>query len=128
MTDNEIINALNGNISNAKKIDCKVWSIEVYKLENALDLINRQKANIESLEKELMKCKLEKEMLHQTVEEIKSEAKKEFAEELEYFILNEDIEVVKPKCKDYESYINGANQFRYQIKNGINNLVKEKTE
>ena len=128
MTDNQIINALNGNISNAKKIDCKVWSIEVYKLENALDLINRQKANIESLEKELMKCKLEKEMLHQTVEEIKSEAKKEFAEELEYFILNEDIEVVKPKCKDYESYINGANQFRYQIKNGINNLVKEKTE
>ena len=125
MTDNEIINALNGNISNAKKIDCKVWSIEVYKLENALDLINRQKANIESLEKELMKCKLEKEMLHQTVEEIKSEAKKEFAEELEYFILNEDIEVVKPKCKDYESYINGANQFRYQIKNGINNLVKK---
>ena len=56
-----------------------------------------------------------------------SEAIKEFAEELEYFVLNEDIEVVEPKCKDYESYINGANQFRHQIKNGINNLVKEMT-
>lgn len=42
--------------------------------------------------------------------------------------LNEDIEVVEPKCKDYESYINGANQFRHQIKNCINNLVKEMTE
>ena len=58
----------------------------------------------------------------------KSEAKKEFAEDLEYFVLNESIEVVEPKCKDYESYINGANQFRHQIKNGINNLAKEKTE
>ena len=57
-----------------------------------------------------------------------SEAIKEFAEEFKYFVLNEDIEVVEPKCKDYESYINGANQFRHQIKNGINNLVKEMTE
>ena len=49
-------------------------------------------------------------------------------EEFEYFILNEDIEVVEPKCKDYESYINGANQFRYQIKNYINNVLKEMTK
>ena len=61
------------------------------------------------------------------IKEIKSEAIKEFAEELEYFVLNEDIEVVEPKCKDYESYINGANQFRHQIKNGIDNLAKEMT-
>ena len=58
----------------------------------------------------------------------KSEAIKEFAERFEYFVLHEDIEVVEPKCKDYESYINGANQFRHQIKNGINNLVKEMME
>ena len=63
-----------------------------------------------------------------TIECAKSEAIKEFAEELEYFVLNEDIEVVEPKCKDYESYINGANQFRHQIKKGINNLVEERTE
>ena len=49
-------------------------------------------------------------------------------EEFEYFILNEDIEVVEPKCKDYESYINGVNQFRYQIKNYINNVLKEMTK
>ena len=67
-------------------------------------------------------------VLSNEILEIKSEAIKEFAEELEYFVLNEDIEVVEPKCKDYESYINGANQFRHQIKNGINNLVKEMTE
>lgn len=49
MTDNEIIKALKGSILNAKSVDCKVWSIEVYKLENALDLINRQQAEIERL-------------------------------------------------------------------------------
>ena len=133
MTYNEIIKALE-RIASWICDECKFHGemcdgdkCEKVVAENALDLINRQKAEIERLEKELMKCKLEKEMLYQTVEEIKSEAKKEFAEELEYFILNEDIEVVKPKCKDYESYINGANQFRHQIKNGINKLVK-KTE
>lgn len=42
-------------------------------------------AKIERLKKELMKCKLEKEMLHQTVEEIKSEAYKEFAERLKEY-------------------------------------------
>ena len=58
----------------------------------------------------------------------KSETIKEFVEKFEYFILNEDIEVVEPKCKDYESYINGVNQFRYQIKNYINNVLKEMTK
>ena len=53
MTDNEIIAVLNGSILNAKSVDCKVWSLEVYNLENALDLINRQKAEIERLEKEI---------------------------------------------------------------------------
>ena len=141
MTDNEIIVALDGSILNAKSVDCKVWSLEVYKLENALNLINRQKAEIERLEKEIKdkekvyndefcsrkewqsKCR---ELLKEK-QTTKSEAIKDFAEELEYFVLNEDIEVVEPKCKDYESYINGANQFRHQIKNGINKLVK-KTE
>ena len=51
-TDNEIIKALKGSILNAKMIDCKVWSIEVYKLENVLDIINRQKATIERLTQE----------------------------------------------------------------------------
>jgi hypothetical protein len=48
-----------------------------------LDLINRQQAEIERLEYEIMKTKLEKHLLNETVEEIKSEAIKEFAEKLE---------------------------------------------
>ena len=97
-------------------------------MNSALDLINRQKAEIEQWKEEADRwqnafCKVNEDM-----STIKFEAIKEFAEELEYFVLNEDIEVVKPKCKDYESYINGANQFRHQIKNGINNLIKEMTE
>lgn len=128
------------------------------KLSNAaLDLINRQKDKIKEFDEKLIiqqglidyqkaeieKLKQENEFfrktitenaqraLEVTVEEIetaKSEAIKEFEEELECFVLNEDIEVVEPKCKDYESYINGANQFRHQIKNGINNILKEMTE
>ena len=97
-------------------------------MKDVFGLINRQKAQIERLKKELTEYKLRLKMSECTVDETKSEAIKEFAEELEYFVLNEDIEVVEPKCKDYESYINGANQFRHQIKNGINNRVKEMTE
>ena len=70
----------------------------------------------------------EYELLKQEKTVVRSEAIKEFEEELEYFILNEDVEIVKPKCKYYGSYINGANQFRHQIKNGIKKLVKEMTE
>ena len=149
MTDNEIIKALeccaNGkSCYDVCPFDDKFGIIScTKKLSNAtLDLINRQKAEIERLEKEIKdkerayndelcsrkewqtKCR---ELLKEK-QIIKSEAIKDFAEELEYFVLNEDIEVVEPKCKDYESYINGANQFRHQIKNGINNLVKEMTE
>ena len=116
MTDNEIMKELNLRIDDFSR--------------ETLDLINRQKAEIERLniESETLATQLKGayEQIHK-LNMAASEAKKEFAEELEYFVLNEDIEVVEPKCKDYESYINGANQFRYQIKNGINKLVKEKT-
>ena len=49
VTDDEIKTALKGAILNAKGYDSKVWSIEVYKLENALDLINRLQAEKENL-------------------------------------------------------------------------------
>ena len=103
--------------------------------DNALDLINRQKEEIERLKRGVTFTftiedfeSIKETIISNIDNKIKTEAIKEFAEELEYFVLNEDIEVVEPKCKDYESYINGANQFRHQIKNGINNLVKEMTE
>ena len=137
MTDNEIIKALERTASWVCD-ECKFHGemcdgdkCEKVVAENALDLINLQKDEIKRL-KALTENGASaidtNNRLVQKFAEIKSEAIKEFAEELEYFVLNEDIEVVEPKCKDYESYINGANQFRYQIKNGINNLVKEMTE
>ena len=130
MTDEEIIKALECCMKN-DIAQCKICAYDKFeqgcrrKLNpDILDLINRQKAEIESLKHR----KTELQIRNQELQHEKSEAIKEFAEELEYFVLNEDVEIVKPKCKDYESYINGANQFRHQIKNGINSLVKERTE
>ena len=150
MTDNEIIKALEcctiGTFACGKecpyysnKSNLKVSSCRFELMCEISDLIKRQREEIEGLEEtryelaciidELLMCiadgKETKSAKPIDINEIKSEAIKEFAKELEYFVLNEDIEVVEPKCKDYESYINGANQFRHQIKNGINNLVKE---
>lgn len=113
MTDNEIIVALDGSILNAKRVDCKVWSLEVYKLENALNLINRQKAEIERLEKELMKCKLEKEMLYNVGMEIKTVAIKEFAERF-----------VNEEC----AYCTVDTDEMVFFKKDIDNLVEEMTE
>ena len=139
MTDNEIIKALEcctvGTFACGKecpyyssKSNLKVSSCRFELMCEISDLINRQKAENDSLKVDLAKCSIRLDNLYKTADEIKSKAIKDFAEELEYFVLHEDIEVVEPKCKDYESYINGANQFRHQIKNGINNLVKEMTE
>ena len=145
MTDNEIIKAVGCCIGNTKCDECPMFRTQncMNKVFGyALDLINRQKAEIERLKAEIViRDKIIDERgkevfrhdnairsLHKQLDNLKSEAIKEFAEELEYFVLNEDVEIVKPKCKYYGSYINGANQFRHQIKNGINNLVKEMTE
>ena len=124
MTDNEIIKFIEHTINSAKSED---GFKEIYweKLEYILDLINRQKAENERLQKNIDGLNI---FTKNHTKVIRLQAINEFAEELEFFVLNEDIEVVEPKCKDYESYINGANQFRHQIKNGINNLVKEMTE
>ena len=59
--------------------------------EATFNLIQHQKAEIERLKKELMKCKLEKEMLHQTVEEIKFEAIKEFCEKRGIKYVEDDV-------------------------------------
>ena len=124
MTDNEIIKALKDEIRRANYIksyyiDC----VDIGVFQDALDLINRQQAEIERLKKNIDGLNI---FTKNHIKVIRLQAIKEFEEELEYFILNEDVEIVKPKCKYYGSYINGANQFRHQIKNGINNLIKEK--
>ena len=122
MTDNEIIIDLHGSILNAKSFDCKVWSLEVYKLENALDLINRQKEEIErlSIESETLLTQLKGayEQIHK-LNMAKSEAIKEFAERLK-----EEI-----RCEDdcgYHCYGCGYECKDYVI--AVDNLVKEMTE
>lgn len=114
LTDKDIKKALEGAILNAKKCDSKVWSIAVYKLENAFDLITRQQEKIERLKgisdnktKELLRYNASIEELHKKLEIAKAEAYKDFAERLKeeyaqginwfgvkehYFVNVEDIE------------------------------------
>lgn len=85
MTDKEIIKALECCENDYHCCDCPAKHIQFCDEQLptfALDLINRQKAEIERLEKELMKCKLEKEMLYNLGTEIKTVAIKEFADRL----------------------------------------------
>ena len=132
MTDNEIIKALECCVKDEWYCDnnCLFFKncSKTLMAKNALDLIKHQKEEIEQWKEEANRYQNLWCMAVDDIGTAKSEAIKEFAEKLEYFVLNEDIEIVKPKCKYYGSYINGANQFRHQIKNGINNLVKEMTE
>ena len=109
LTDNEIIKALEGAILNAKKYDSKVWSIEVYKLENALDLINRQQAEIERLKEFIVETR-------RCDKEIKSEAVKQCLAKVKNYIKTHCNPYSKPDF-DYDTSI--------KILNFIDNLVKE---
>ena len=119
MTDNEIIKALeccgsgHGNCNDCPYDveTCITTEGKIFLMKDALDLINRQKAEIERLEKDFMKCKLEKEMIHQVATEIQTVAIKDFAERLK---------------RKYES-VDG--QYIDRVLNtDIDNLVKEMTE
>ena len=77
MTDEQIIKALEiakGALSDGD-IDMETFTA----LNNAINFINRQKAENERLEKGLTEYKLRLKMSECTVDEIKSEAIKEFA-------------------------------------------------
>ena len=79
MESNDTIKALEGAILNAKGCDSKVWSIEIYKLENALDLINCLQAEEEELVGNNDKLKAEIERLKscvKTEEEVREIAKR----------------------------------------------------
>ena len=90
MTYNEIIKALENcftrGFDESTCYECPFYTATAKCTEDlrdsALDLIKRQKAKIESLEKELMKCKLEKELLYNVSVEKQNIAIKEFAERL----------------------------------------------
>lgn len=99
-----------GAILNAKGYDSKVWSIEVYKLENALDLINRLQAENERL-KESNRLLINNPVLtwqDDLNNEIKAEAYKEFADKLK--------EIATQEFWETDAYV-GAKQ--------IDNLLKE---
>lgn len=123
MADNEIMKAWKWHISpvhcNGREIYSAVVECSRELAENTLSLINRQKAEIKKLEKELMKCKLEKEMLCNVSVEKQNIAIKEFAERLKDEMRLED------DCR-YDCM-----NCLYECKGYvliIDNLVKEMTE
>ena len=94
MTDNEIIKALESELKSAEYVDSEYCDgVDLTLIKSAVDLIYRQKAEIERL-KECPKCIYEYDgktteycvqgpcSNFKTVEQIKSEAIKEFAEKL----------------------------------------------
>ena len=114
MTDNEIIKALEccGNIVDSTCKECAYHetynaSCVVRLMRNALDLINRQKAEIESLKHR----KTELQIRNQELQHEKSEAIKEFAERLKE----------KATSTFYEEH-------KYVDTEDIDNLIKEMTE
>ena len=128
MTDNEIIKALKGSILNAKRIDCKAWSLEVYKLENALDLINRQKAEIERLkaanDEKFRQWDMLAEKAKQHYADLYNEAKDILKSEAYKECLAKVKNYIKTHCNPY-----GKPDFDYdtsiKILNFIDNLLKE---
>ena len=118
MTDNEIIKALECCADNTegKCRECPFHKLKISCIDglerNALDLINRQKAEIERLTKD--KYRLQK-ALNQSEDYraiAKDEAIKEFAERL--------------KAKGYRGIADGG--LGFIIHKDIDNLVKEMTE
>ena len=105
MTDEQIIkNFRNGVYKNKPMLFGQKF------LESVLDLINRQKAEIERL-REIANHKCQK-CVSRTIECAKSEAIKEFAERLKHFIIPQ-------KADGYTREI--------VLKRDIDNLVKEMT-
>ena len=117
MTDKEIIKALGWLERLKRDTDVSGWAESI---EIILNKYNRQKAEIERLEKELMKCKLEKEMLYNVGMEIKTVAIKEFAERLK--------ENITSAIDTYYNSNGGGYYLAEDTIEDIDNLVEEMTE
>lgn len=127
MTDNEIIKAMQCVIGNdAKCSECTYQKVLPFPscrrkcAKNALDLINRQKAEIERLRKSQVKeIHIDKEFYEECqyeMKQAKSEAIKEFAERLKAKMRN-----CSMYCIDEQTYY----LISYSL---VDNLVKEMTE
>ena len=117
MTDNEIIKALECCVDWCGTISC--WAcplkntgcIHFYKLKETLDLINRQKAEIERLQKHIQEGIDLAKQIPEMVALAQAEAIKEFAERLK-----EEQEFFVNECEDFVGYVAVSR---------IDNLVKE---
>ena len=123
MTDNEIIKALECCSYATSNKDCEKCPYypdeECVKKQctDILDLINRQKAEIERLTKERDFYKAPSSLLAKGIEQIKAEAIKEFAKRLTDTILDKsDRSLDNPNGNDY---------FISDVIEDIDNLVKE---
>ena len=119
MTDNEILKALERCSTTYNCGDCPYYcdaeDCPDPLMNDALDLINRQKAENDSLKVDLAKCSIRLDNLYKTADEIKSEAIKEFAKRLIekcYEVFRETDEMLSPYVTDDD----------------IDDLVKEMTE
>ena len=135
MTDNEIIKAMQCVIGNGVSCsECEYQKVLPFPscrrmcAKNALDLINRQKAEIESLkqiineqDKEILKLQNRiifwRKNLNYQPEKIKSEATKDFAKRLKEIIYTHMDRV------DVDGVV-----LLTRVDNSIDNLVKEMTE
>ena len=98
MTDNEIIKAMQCVIGNDVSCsECEYQKVLPFPscrrmcAKNALDLINRQKAENERLKMDLAKCSIRLDNLYKTADEIKSEAIKEFCEKRGIKYVEDDV-------------------------------------
>lgn len=108
MTDNEVIKALE-----KEKYSFSDATRTYRAIEESIDLINRQNAEIEKLKNELEQAKIEISKHFDEIEKSENEAIKEFAERLKEEVKTEQIHY------SYRDFV--------EIRD-INNLVKEMTE
>ena len=80
MTDNEIIKALESEVKSAEYVDSEYCDgVDLTLIKSAIDLINRQKAEIEKLERTISYLEG---VCESTPDKIRVEAVEEFAEKL----------------------------------------------
>ena len=111
MTDNEIIKALESEVKSAEYVDSYYCNgVGLTLIKSAIDLINRQKAEIEELKIENKSLRSAANCYKLHYNEARTEAYKEFAERLKE-------EAQMADCFDSYSMVVGTHF--------INNLVKE---
>ncbi len=118
-TDEEIIQALECHINAEDCVSCGIsgWCDEIILTELVLDLVNRQKTEIEELKNYVNRCKSGREYWVKCLLEKPTEALKEFAERIKMSI---KANVVETLCNDVKGVYNAE-----YVLDDIDNLLKE---